>query len=209
VHGRILLLNGPPSSGKTTLARAIQAAAEQPLWHQSLDDFRAGYSKRFWRVDDGSLFALAMYAYLRALRSIAEAGVDLVAESVITPTRRSMYLGVFDGFSVTFVGVRCTLPVAQAREHARTDRLRGPVDLDVPEFEQCTSTPTTWKSTRRSRAPRARLSRCLKRSRRSGSHELSMRCATGTHSEGGRFFEAKEHLSLPGDTGTLTVANES
>jgi len=136
VHGRILLLNGPPSSGKTTLARAIQAAAEQPLWHQSLDDFRAGYSKRFWRVDDGSLFALAMYAYLRALRSIAEAGVDLVAESVITPTRRSMYLGVFDGFSVTFVGVRCTLPVAQAREHARNDRLRGPVDLDVPEFEQ-------------------------------------------------------------------------
>ena len=133
--GRILLLNGAPSSGKTTLARAIQAASGQPLWHRSLDDFRAGYPERFWQSDDGALFTLVLHGYLSALRSLADTGVHLIAEAVITPARADMYLDTLRGTPVMFVGVRCALPVAQARELARTDRARQVVDLDVPAFE--------------------------------------------------------------------------
>jgi chloramphenicol 3-O-phosphotransferase len=79
----------------------------------------------------------------RAPLDRAEAGVGLVAESVITPTRRAMYLELFDGCSVMFVAVRCALPVAQAREEARSDRSHGALNLDAPHFERCISTSTT------------------------------------------------------------------
>jgi chloramphenicol 3-O-phosphotransferase len=72
---------------------------------------------------------------LGALRSLADTGVDLIAESIVTPALREIYLDTFQGTSVMFVGVRCPWPIAQARERARTDRVREAVDLDVPEFE--------------------------------------------------------------------------
>ena len=84
-----------------------------------------------------------MEGYLRALRALTEAGNDLVAEAVLTPSRRDIYLRTFDGISVTFVGVRCSLAVAQAREQARTDRLRGPVDLECRSLRRFINTPTT------------------------------------------------------------------
>jgi hypothetical protein len=111
-------------------------SAKQPLRHQSLDDFRAGHPKRFWQADDGSLVrAIGSRIPGRAPLDRAEAGVGLVAESVITPTRRAMYLELFDGCSVMFVAVRCALPVAQAREEARSDRSHGALNLDAPDFE--------------------------------------------------------------------------
>ena len=38
--GRIILLNGASSSGKTVLARALRDRIENPFWHLSIDHFR-------------------------------------------------------------------------------------------------------------------------------------------------------------------------
>ncbi|MEM6710590.1 MAG: hypothetical protein AAF648_17580, partial [Pseudomonadota bacterium] len=40
--GRVVLLNGSSSSGKTTLAQALQRHSEQPLQYLALDHFRDG-----------------------------------------------------------------------------------------------------------------------------------------------------------------------
>jgi len=133
VTGQVMLLNGSPSAGKTTLARAVQDAAPIPLFHRSLDDFLAGYPPRFREADDGTLFGRVLNGYVRSLADLAVAGNDVIAEAVIIPEWRGLYRDAFADVPVILVGVRCRLEVAQKREGARVDRPH--VDLDVPWFE--------------------------------------------------------------------------
>jgi chloramphenicol 3-O phosphotransferase len=131
---RIVLLNGPPSCGKTTLARALQSALAEPVFHRSLDDFRAGYREADWLTDDGTLFERVMVGYLGALGAMAPAGNDVLAEAVITPARLNLYLRSFVDVPVVFVAVRCPVAVARAREAQRTDRVRAPMELPTDAY---------------------------------------------------------------------------
>ena len=134
MSGRILFLNGAPSSGKTTLAKAVQERCPEPLFHRSLDDFLEGYAPAA-RLAVPGLFDRVLAGYLGALRELAAAGIDLIAEAVIIPERVDQYVETFAGCSVLLVGVHCPLAIAQERESARLDRPGGPLVLDVPWFE--------------------------------------------------------------------------
>jgi len=134
LDGRVVLLNGPPSCGKTALARALVTASSRPWFHRSLDDFRSGYLDRFWRSDSGVLFEQVMRGYLGALRAMALEGNDIIAEAVITPDRRALYRNAFDGLPVILVAVRCPLELAVQRERDRIDRVNGPLDLPADAF---------------------------------------------------------------------------
>jgi chloramphenicol 3-O phosphotransferase len=130
--GRLMLLNGSPSSGKTTSARAVQAASEEPVYHRSLDDFRRGYLPRFWQQDrDGVLFRRTLDAYLMSLRNLVLLGHDVVSESVVTPDLLPHYLTLFDGTPVLFIGIRCPPNEVRRRERERNDRYTAAV-LDEP-----------------------------------------------------------------------------
>jgi chloramphenicol 3-O phosphotransferase len=144
--GRVPLLNGAPSSGKTTIARALWGRLEPPHWYRSLDDFRKGYLERHWDAARGPwsgpegrpLFRMLVAGYLGSLRAMALAGHSVISESVILPSNLELYLRAFEGIPVFLVGVRCPLDIAEERERARatTERYRGePIDLRVPEFD--------------------------------------------------------------------------
>jgi chloramphenicol 3-O phosphotransferase len=45
MKGKIIFLNGASSSGKTTLARALQARLERPAYHLAYDTFSQMASK--------------------------------------------------------------------------------------------------------------------------------------------------------------------
>lgn len=131
----IVLLNGSPSAGKTTLAEALHRAVPVPAFHLSLDEFRTGIRSEFWLTSPTpSLFSLMVRAYLQSLEAVADQGLMVIAEAIILPNTREFYEPLFARHLVTLVGVRCPLPVAQQRELQRGDRRNGPVDLDVPEF---------------------------------------------------------------------------
>lgn len=131
----VIMLNGSPSAGKTTLATAFQAACPEPVFHLSLDEFRSGIRAEVWTPERSpALFAEMMRAYLHALAAVAGEGIPVVTETVILPRIRHLYDPFFERFDVTLVGVRCPLDVARAREARRQDRRNGPVELDVPEF---------------------------------------------------------------------------
>jgi chloramphenicol 3-O phosphotransferase len=133
---RIVFLNGTPSAGKSTLARALHRRLEQPTYYRSLDDFLLGIQSRFWSVPGvPGLFADMRDAWLAGLREVALRGYPVLAESVILPADRARYDGLFGDFDVVLIGVRCPLAVALQRESARVDRHGGRVDLDVPEFD--------------------------------------------------------------------------
>ena len=53
--GQIILLNGPSSAGKSTLAKAIQHHLDLPFWHISSDQFVEAHMLPA-RRDDGSDF---------------------------------------------------------------------------------------------------------------------------------------------------------
>jgi chloramphenicol 3-O phosphotransferase len=133
--GRVVLLNGPPSCGKTTLARALLPQLDDPWFHRSLDDFRAGYLDRYWLADDGTLFERVVHGYVGALRAMAVAGNNVIAEAVITPARAELYATTFRDLPVVVVAVRCPLELARERERARDDRVRGPIALPADAFE--------------------------------------------------------------------------
>jgi chloramphenicol 3-O phosphotransferase len=128
-------LNGTPSAGKTTIARALWNELEPPHWYRSLDDFRKGYQERHWLADRRPLFDLVFRGFVRTLRGMALVGHDVLTESVMLPGNTDLYLDTLDGITVYLVGVRCPLEIAQRRERERTDRLGGPIDLAVPDFE--------------------------------------------------------------------------
>ena len=129
-----MLLNGPPSTGKTTLAQALQERLETPYFHLSLDQFRAGYADRHWRTDDGTLFQSTLTGYLASLRALVGLGHRVIAEAVMTPERLGTYLDVFEAVPVLLIGVHCPVEIAQQRERSRLDR-RRPLDLAVPAYD--------------------------------------------------------------------------
>ncbi|MFC5823020.1 phosphotransferase-like protein [Nonomuraea insulae] len=87
--GRLVFLNGTPSAGKTTAARALQEELAEPFFHLSLDELRGGYPRQFWRQDsDGVLFRRVLDGYLRMLRGFTPLGHDVISEAVITPEMR-------------------------------------------------------------------------------------------------------------------------
>lgn len=121
--GRLVLLNGTPSSGKTTLARALQAELSTPFYHHSLDEFRQGYPVGCWRADShGELFRRVLDVYVTTLRTFVLLGHDVISEAVITPQTLDRYLGLFEDVPVLFIGIQCPLPEVERRERTRTDR---------------------------------------------------------------------------------------
>jgi chloramphenicol 3-O phosphotransferase len=134
-RGRVVLFNGPPSSGKTSLVNSLLALISEPWFHLSLDDFRRGYSEQWWVLDRGQLFDRVLAGYLASLREMAIAGNDVLAEAVITPSRQALYAATFGDLPIALIGVHCALKVAVQRERNRTDRRRGPIDLPLEEYE--------------------------------------------------------------------------
>jgi chloramphenicol 3-O phosphotransferase len=134
--GLVVLFNGPPSSGKTSLVGSLRQKLSEPWFHLSLDDFRSGYFEQWWDNDDGRLFNRVMEGYLASLREMAVTGNDVLAESVITPSRQEIYGSVFGDLPIVLIGVHCDREVAIHRERSRSDRRRGAIDLPLEEYEE-------------------------------------------------------------------------
>lgn len=152
--GHIVFLNGTSSSGTTSVARAFQELAAAPYLHTGVDHFLERVPSRlFVRCDaaevaahapvdgwllpfrDGALVerprlgpsALRILSGMyRAIAALAGAGVNVVVDDVIYDARVLQAAGrALADLPVLFVGVRCPLAVAEARERARGDRAPG------------------------------------------------------------------------------------
>lgn len=128
--GQVVFLNGAPSVGKSSTARALQALLPEPHYYLGLDEYRRGYLDTVWLADDGALFRRMIGPFLLNLATLAHAGHHVIAESMVTADIEGLYVDSFHDVPVVFVGLDCRLNVAKAREANRGDRRRGPVDLE-------------------------------------------------------------------------------
>ena len=134
--GRIILLNGASSSGKSTLARDLQARLDEPFWHFSIDHLNAANVLPEARIRSGEFVWSALResffeGFHRCLPALAEAGNNLVVEHIVeTAAWRDRLLRLLARFDVFFVGVHCPLPELERRERERGDRRVGEAKVD-------------------------------------------------------------------------------
>ncbi len=151
--GRIILLNGSSSAGKTTLAIALQQLLPDPWQHIALDQFRDGLAGRYrglnsppgtpgarglnvvpvdrgeQRVTDvrfGDIGERMLKGMRRAIAAFAREGNNVIIDDLMFETSYlSDYVEALAGLWVLFVGVRCSLEVVNAREAGRPGRFPG------------------------------------------------------------------------------------
>lgn len=145
-HGKIILLNGASSAGKTSIVRALQPILDEAYLEAGIDKFLfmlphdylmkphlwhnvIGYEK----ADNGDLLPTVgwhghqlMRGMHRSITALAQTGNNVVADHVLLhPSWLDDCLQVFAGCDVLFVGVKCPLKVLEAREKDRGDRTLG------------------------------------------------------------------------------------
>jgi len=137
----VVYLNGTAGSGKSTIARALQAAWHEPLLHVGLDFLSAAMPRRFlghgadahlgarWVLDNaGRLVGIEAGPFgERLLRGIprmaaalARAGNHVIVDDVLLyPWRLRDVADAFDGLEAHLVEVRCRPETAAQRLRER------------------------------------------------------------------------------------------
>ena len=146
--GRVIVLNGTSSSGKSTLMRALQARLDgawlgvgidtvvfalpkryldQPLWAEVFRYVDAGPEVDApFRIETGELGEQLVGGLHRMIASLADAGLSVIVDHVLLEP--DWVLDLARGLAtheVLFVGVRCPRDVVVERERARRDRTIG------------------------------------------------------------------------------------
>jgi chloramphenicol 3-O phosphotransferase len=126
-RGRIVLLNGASSSGKSCLARELLEAFDEPWFHMPVDAFHAMRARKdLPRPELEALFMRTRQGFHRAVAGMARAGNNVVADHVLSETwRLEDILEQWGELDVTMVGLHCPLDELNRRESARGDREPG------------------------------------------------------------------------------------
>jgi chloramphenicol 3-O phosphotransferase len=146
--GRIIVLNGTSSSGKTTLVRALQDRLPDPWIEIGIDRFVFALPKRYlnqplwsevfryvrpdgrgdgpFTIETGPLGERLVGGMHRTAAALAAGGLDLIVDHVLLePGWLDEMARLWASIPVLFVGVRCPLEVVIERERERRDRTIG------------------------------------------------------------------------------------
>ncbi|HYD59408.1 MAG TPA: AAA family ATPase [Noviherbaspirillum sp.] len=123
-----IILHGPTSSGKTSLAKALQANALVPAFHISLDAFVTMSRRRDMRSDEEQRHAYHIHCEnLRStLARVADTQFDIILDFVLRDEAELQ--ACFDVLSrrPTYVVRVCApLHILEERERGREDRASG------------------------------------------------------------------------------------
>ena len=148
---QIIYLNGPSSSGKTTLAKALQHAFEEPFLHVGIDkiigwmpekvndwtggEAPIGYSwKKSEDVSGSPIQELQTGPYAQKIGktfqevvlALAKMGHHIVIDDVSFGKKQlDQWKRILKDFRVLWVGVNAPLPVLEQREKERGNRIQG------------------------------------------------------------------------------------
>ena len=136
MKGKIILVNGASSSGKSTLCGGLQANLDLPFWHYSIDHFRHSGVLPTQRINVGDFSWPQMRpaffeGFHRSLPALAGAGNNLLVEYIVeTAAWMSRLIRLLAPIDVFFVGLHCPLAELERRERQRGDRRDGETRQD-------------------------------------------------------------------------------
>jgi chloramphenicol 3-O phosphotransferase len=153
MSGKLILLHGTSSSGKTTVARAVQRLSDEPWVLLGIDAFWNAIDERWmehgarasegfvWTEDAkivpgpvGQRLAAGMRAALSAFAR-AENSV-LVDDVFIDPTWLDAWRAELAGLEWLLVGVFAPVEVLEERERVRGNRIAGEARAQVDEIHR-------------------------------------------------------------------------
>jgi chloramphenicol 3-O phosphotransferase len=123
-----IVLHGPTSAGKTTLAKALQATSPVPAFHISLDAFVTMSNRHDMRSDEerAAVYKLHCENLRSTLARIAHTEFDIILDLVLRDgTELQACLAMLSVRPTYVIGVSAPLHVLEARERARPDRASG------------------------------------------------------------------------------------
>ncbi len=174
--GRIVLLNGVGSAGKSSIAKALQAIASGNFLHVEMDAFLQMLPEASFGRPDGLTFetvhedgkptvvirtgpvAARVFRGMRhAIAAMAAQGNDLIVDDVLVGPGRAEYTEILAPFEVFLVGVFAPLEVLEARERERGDRMMGLARWQYERVHEGMTYDFTVDTSRASAAECARL----------------------------------------------------
>ena len=134
----MIVLNGGSSSGKSGIARCLQAVLPDPWLVVGVDmlsqaaPVSAQTSAGIEFAADGGVtvgpqFRALEAAWIAGIAEMARAGARVIVDEVFLGGAASQqrWTAALEGLQVLWVGVRCESAVAEGREIARGDRVPG------------------------------------------------------------------------------------
>lgn len=134
----MIVLNGGSSSGKSGIARCLQAVLPQAWLAIGVDTLidvmparlrlgSEGIGFADGDVSVGAEFRLLEDAWMAGVAAMVRAGARVIVDDVFLggAESRQRWEKALDGLAVLWVGVRCDAEVAAGRELARGDRVAG------------------------------------------------------------------------------------
>jgi len=125
--GKIVILNGVSSAGKTTLARAIQDKASEAFFVITGDDLMEmlGRSK-YVDISSEAYFQFNTSEY-HAAKAYSDIGMNVIMDTVILKKDKiglNEFVEILRGYPVLFVHLTCPLEELRRREKERGDRAK-------------------------------------------------------------------------------------
>lgn len=124
---QIIFLNGPSSSGKTSLARKLQLRLDKPYLFVAEDMFFDTLPAREFAHADFVRYGTRLYnGFTQCVRTLAQCDNRVIVDTVAwNPGSLEGFVNVLWDLPVFAVGVHCPLDVLEAREQQRKDRSPG------------------------------------------------------------------------------------
>ena len=143
-RGKIVVLNGIGSVGKSSVARALQAIASQPMLHVQMDTFLDMLPEALQDHPDafsyetvledgkpqvvirgGPVGEKLMRGMIRAIAAMAGEGNSIIVDEVMDGGKWQSYAAALAAFEVRLVGLFAPLEILETRERTRGDRMIG------------------------------------------------------------------------------------
>ena len=143
--GKIIIINGPSSSGKTTLALAAQKQFDIPFLRFSFDLFLDNKVLPLDQMRNGTfswdLMRPSVFKGIhQCLPALATAGNNIIFDHIIeTKGFLQELIQLISDLDVFFVGLHCSLSELERREMQRGNRNIGEARTDLETVHQITS----------------------------------------------------------------------
>jgi len=136
IKGKIIILNGVSSSGKTTISKKLQQEMEEHYFWVANDTFCQMSSDKHWKEDWVEIINMALTALIYTVKSMSDLGYNVIVDQVFLNNKEmggilQKTIEVLHDYPVLFVRTDSSLEDLTRREKERGNRRIGQAESQL------------------------------------------------------------------------------